>query len=106
MMPKISILAGVFALLITGTAVRSQVQPPPAPWRGAGPTPCVGADGGVFKCAPPPQATAIRAGRLFDSRTGQMLTRQVVIIQGEKIAEVGAEGQVRIPAGMAVLDLS
>jgi imidazolonepropionase-like amidohydrolase len=44
--------------------------------------------------------------RLFDSRTGQMLTRQVVIIQGEKIAEVGAEGQVRIPAGMAVLDLS
>jgi len=100
------LLLVALVILAVGTLLGLQVQPPPAPWRGAGPTPCVGADGGVFKCAPPPQATAIRAGRLFDSRTGQMLTRQVVIIQGEKIAEVGAEGQVRIPAGMAVLDLS
>jgi imidazolonepropionase-like amidohydrolase len=35
-----------------------------------------------------------------------MLTRQVVIIQGGKIADVGAEGQVRIPTGMTVIDLS
>jgi hypothetical protein len=26
---------------------------------------------------------AVRAGRLFDSKTGQLLTNQVVLIQGE-----------------------
>jgi imidazolonepropionase-like amidohydrolase len=84
----------------------AQVQPPPAPWRGAGPTPCVGSDGGVFRCAQPAQTVAIRAGRLFDSKNGQMLTRQVVILQGDRITEVGPEPQVKIPAGAQVIDLS
>jgi len=83
-----------------------QVQPPPAPWRGAGPTPCVGSDGGVLKCAPPAAVIAVRAGRLFDSKTGQMLTRQVVLLQGERITDVGPEAQVKIPAGAQVIDLS
>jgi imidazolonepropionase-like amidohydrolase len=49
---------------------------------------------------------AVRAGRLFDSKAGKMLTRQVVLLQGEKITEVGPEGQVKIPAGAEVIDLS
>jgi imidazolonepropionase-like amidohydrolase len=106
MIPKTSISAGVFALLMTGTAVRSQVQPPPAPWRGAGPTPCVGSDGGVMQCPPATRTVVIRAGRLFDSKAGRMLTKQVVVIQGERITEVGADGQVKIPAGADVIDLS
>ena len=48
---------------------------------------------------------AVRAGRLFDSKTGQMLPRQVVLLSGERITEVGAEGQVKIPAGAEVIDL-
>lgn len=83
-----------------------QVQPPPAPWRGAGPTPCVGSDRGIYKCLPAPGVVAVRAGRLFDSKTGQMLARQVVLISGDRITEVGAEGQVKIPAGVRVIDLS
>ncbi len=106
MMPKTSIFAGVFALLMTGTAVRSQVQAPPAPWRGAGPTPCVGSDGGVMQCPPATRTAVIRAGRLFDSKAARMLTKQVVVIQGERIVEVGADGQVKIPAGADVIDLS
>jgi len=95
------------AIIILGASVSSaQVQPPPAPWRGAGPTPCVGSDGGVSKCAPPPRTIAIRAGRLFDSTTGQMLTRRVVLITGDRITEVGAEGTVKIPSGVQVIDLS
>jgi imidazolonepropionase-like amidohydrolase len=43
---------------------------------------------------------------LFDSKTGQMLTKQAVLVSGERITEVGAEGQVRIPAGAHVIDLS
>jgi len=95
------------ALVVLGSAVSSaQVQPPPAPWRGAGPTPCVGSDGGVYKCAPAPRTVAIRAGRLFDSTTGQMLTRRVILITGDRITEVGAEGTVKIPPGAQVIDLS
>ena len=35
-----------------------------------------------------------------------MLTKQVILIVGERIAEVGPEGQVRIQAGTPVIDLS
>jgi imidazolonepropionase-like amidohydrolase len=101
------ILPFTAAIVILGATLSSaQVQPPPAPWRGAGPTPCVGSDGGVYKCAPAPRTIAIRAGRLFDSTTGQMLTRRVVLITGERITEVGAEGTVKIPSGVPVIDLS
>src|SRR5207247_10968091 len=78
----------------------------PAPWRGAGPTPCVGSDGGVIKCTPPAQVVVVRAGRLFDSKSGRMLTKQVVLLQGERITEAGPEAQIKIPAGAQVIDLS
>ena len=35
-----------------------------------------------------------------------MLTRQVVVIQGEKIIDIGPDGQVKIPAGATLLDMS
>jgi imidazolonepropionase-like amidohydrolase len=53
-----------------------------------------------------PATVALRAGRMFDSRTGQMLTKQVVLIQGDRITEVGPEAQIKIPAGAQVIDLS
>src|SRR5262249_57271893 len=45
------------------------------------------------------------AGQLCDSKSGQMLSRQIVVLQGERITEVGPEAQVRIPAGAQVIDL-
>ena len=104
-MQCIFVLAAAFGILLRATALWAQVQPPPAPWRGAGPIPCVGSDGGVYKCPPAPRVVAVRAGRLFDSKTGQMLTRQVVLISGERITEVGPEVQVKIPTGVEVIDL-
>ncbi len=53
--------------------------------------------------APTDQVTAIRAARLFDSRSGTMLNNQVVLIRGDKITDVGAS--VQIPAGASVIDL-
>ena len=47
---------------------------------------------------------AIRAGRLFDSRAGQLLTNQVVL-HGERITEVGPAAEVSIPADARVIDL-
>ena len=96
----------LFEALLTGTTLCAQVQPPPAPWRGAGPTPCAGPDGGVFQCPPQPRSIAIRAGRLFDSKTGRMLTKQVLLVSGDRIAETGPDGQVKIPAGVQTVDLS
>src|SRR5215510_5022148 len=92
--------------LVLGVGVFAQVQAPPAPWRGAGTTPCTGTDGAVYKCVPPPGVTAVKAGRLFDSKNGQMLTRQVVVMSGDRITDVGPESQVKIPAGARVIDLS
>ncbi len=99
-------LLAAFGILLIATTLSAQVQPPPAPWRGAGPTPCVGSDGGIIQCPPAPRVIAVRAGRLFNSKTGQMLARQVVLLQGERITDVGPEAQVKIPAGAQVIDLS
>jgi imidazolonepropionase-like amidohydrolase len=43
---------------------------------------------------------------MFDSKTGQMLSGQVVLLNGERITAVGPESQVKIPAGAQVIDLS
>jgi imidazolonepropionase-like amidohydrolase len=54
--------------------------------------------------ASPDQVTAIRAGRLFDSRSGAMLSNQVILIKGDRVTDVGAS--VQIPAGAKMIDLS
>ena len=43
---------------------------------------------------------------MFNSKTGQMSTKQVVLLSGERITEVGPESQVKIPAGSQIIDLS
>lgn len=48
----------------------------------------------------------IRAGHLFDSKTGKVLENQVIVIDGEKITSVGAAGSVDVPQGARELDLS
>jgi imidazolonepropionase-like amidohydrolase len=55
--------------------------------------------------APPPEGIAIRAGRLFDPNSGTNLPNQVIVIRGDRIAEVGPVAQVKIPAGARVIDV-
>src|ERR1017187_4562994 len=50
------------------------------------------------------QVVAVRAGRLYDGKSGTLLTNQVVLIKGDRIAEIGPA--VQIPPGAKVLDLS
>src|SRR6202521_4504665 len=101
-----SLLLTVCGILLSATALFAQGKAPAAPWRGAGSTPCVGSDGGVVQCPPAPRVVAVRAGHMFDSKAGQMLTSQVVLLNGERITAVGPESQVKIPAGAQVIDLS
>ena len=103
--------AGVCASLLSTVLIgQAPATPPrqaaPAPWRFAGARPCVGPEGGVLQCPAAAKTIAIRAGRLFDTISGQMLTRQIVLMTGERITEVGPEGQVRVPAGTPTIDLS
>jgi imidazolonepropionase-like amidohydrolase len=53
-----------------------------------------------------PKVVAVRAGHLFNSKSGTMLANQVVLIDGEKITDVGPADRVQIPAGVQVIDLS
>jgi imidazolonepropionase-like amidohydrolase len=50
------------------------------------------------------QVIAIRAGRLFDSKSGTLLSNQTILIRGDRVAEVG--NSVQIPREARVLDLT
>ncbi len=49
---------------------------------------------------------AIRAGHLFDSKSGKMLENQIILIEGEKIKSVGSADSVAVPQGAQEIDLS
>ncbi len=100
------LLLAACGILLSATALRAQEQSLPKAWRGAGSTPCVGSDGGVAQCPPAPRTVAVKAGHMFNSKTGQMLADQVVVLTGERITAVGPSSQVKIPAGAQVIDLS
>src|SRR6266852_4841855 len=115
----LTVALGIVGVLIVAPALWAQVSnaghapETPAPtvrpgtWRGVGTVPpCVLSWGGIYACPPAPTTVAIRAGRMFDSLTGQMLTKQVVLIQGQRITDVGPDGTLTIPAGTRMIDLS
>ena len=52
----------------------------------------------------PAPITAIRAGRLLDPEAGRILTNQVILVEGTRIREVGAN--LAIPPNARVIDLS
>src|SRR5262245_25229271 len=54
--------------------------------------------------APSGQVVAIRAGKLFDVKSGNLLNNQVILIRGDRVADVGSA--VQIPGGTRVIDLS
>ena len=55
-------------------------KPAASPWRFIGRAPCTNLEGSFVQCPPADRPVAVRAGRLFDSVSGRMLTKQVVMI--------------------------
>src|SRR5579871_4625275 len=49
---------------------------------------------------------AIRAGHLFDAKSGQLLANQIILVRGEKIQSVGPADRIQIPSEDRVIDLS
>ena len=52
-----------------------------------------------------PAATVIKAGRLLDPRTGNVLSPAAVLIEANKIKQVGSPSQIGVPGGAKVIDL-
>src|SRR6266508_3843839 len=87
---RMMLALGVAALLAATVPVRSQEGAARGPARRF--------------ASPAEQDVAIRAGRLFDARTGNLLTNQVILIKGDRVAEIGPA--VQIPRTAKVIDLS
>lgn len=49
---------------------------------------------------------AIKAGHFLDVVRGEVLERQIILIEGDVIKSVGAEGSVTIPTNATIVDLS
>ncbi|HLY61075.1 MAG TPA: amidohydrolase family protein [Terriglobia bacterium] len=51
---------------------------------------------------------AVKAGRVLDVRSGKYLEHQIILIEGDRIKEIGPENQVqsRVPSGARIIDLS
>jgi imidazolonepropionase-like amidohydrolase len=60
--------------------------------------PCLGAEG--------QKVVVVRAGQLFDGKSDQLVSNQVIVVQGDRIAEVGPAASIKIPPGAAEIDLS
>jgi imidazolonepropionase-like amidohydrolase len=61
--------------------------------------------GGSCFAAENRRTVAVHAGLLFDGKSDRLASKQVVIIEGERIAGMGPEGSIRIPAGAEEIDL-
>lgn len=55
-----------------------------------------------------PSAVVVKAGRVLDVRTGKYLEHQLILIEGDRIKEIGAESQVtsHVPSEARIIDLS
>lgn len=56
--------------------------------------------------SPGKEIVLIKAGRLIDVRAGRVLTDQAILIEGDRIKQVGTAQSVQAPAGARVIDLS
>jgi imidazolonepropionase-like amidohydrolase len=102
-----SVALGTLGVIVFTVGAEAQVGGQVTPWRGAGVQPCFSPiDSSANKCAPAPDLVAVKAGHLFDSVNAKMLDNQVILIDGERITQVGPASQVKIPAGATIVDLS
>src|ERR1700747_1024462 len=60
----------------------------------------------VSQTPSPDHWVAIRAARLFDTKSAKLVANQVVLIHGDRITDVGPAERVKVPAGAEVVDLS
>lgn len=58
----------------------------------------------LWAAAAPP-LTLVKASRLLDPRTGHVLAAAAVLIEGDRIKQVGSSSHMSVPAGAKIIDL-
>ncbi len=96
----------VAAIWILGSAVATRAQAPGGPGVNVRPQAGPFDPSQMLSEAPPAAGVAIKAGRMFDSGAGKMLTNQVILVKDDRITDVGPADKVKIPQGARVLDFS
>lgn len=61
--------------------------------------------GGRLLAQSPAAVTWVEAGRLLDPRTGNVISPAAVLIENDKIKDVGTPAKVRAPPGAKIIDL-
>jgi imidazolonepropionase-like amidohydrolase len=61
---------------------------------------------GVLCQSPQKEIVLIKAGKLIDVRAGRVLNDQAILIEGDRIKQVGASGTVQAPPSARLIDLS
>src|SRR5438046_3779365 len=56
--------------------------------------------------SPPDHWIVVHAGRLFDGKSDKLIADQTIVINRDRIAEVGPSDKVKAPPGAEVIDLS
>ena len=56
--------------------------------------------------SPTKETVLIKAGKMVDVRSGRVLTDQAILIEGDRIRQVGPAQSIQAPAGARVIDLS
>jgi imidazolonepropionase-like amidohydrolase len=54
---------------------------------------------------PAPTSVVLRVGKLLDVKTGNTLTNQAIVIEGDKIASVGPAATAKTPTGASTIDI-
>ena len=60
---------------------------------------------GMSRAQPGPATVVLRGGILVDVASAKEIPGSVIVIQGERIEQVGAEGSLAIPAGAQIVDV-
>ena len=55
--------------------------------------------------SPSGKRTVIHPGRLLDVKTGELRTNQAILVEGDKIVQIGATNEVKMAAGDTTIDL-
>jgi imidazolonepropionase-like amidohydrolase len=58
-----------------------------------------------LRAQPAAPAIVVNAARLLDPRTGSVVPSAAVLIEGDRIKQVGSSAQVRVPAAATIIDL-
>src|SRR5690349_2653623 len=82
MLARVKVLAALVALIAASAAPTARSQEGEGAGPPSGRTPSASPEAKKL-LAPPDQVVAVRAGRMFDARSGKLLANQLILVRGD-----------------------